>query len=157
MSIVKETTSKQKSDERRERSHQLTQKLVVERTGMLVLFCRLAGIESYTPENRPVKELLEEFCQILVDYIAAGHFALYERIIDGTERRREVSSLAAKLYPGIARTTDAALEFNDKYDRDDHRPMLENLPQELSLLGEQIAVRIELEDQLIAALASSAG
>ena len=152
MITVNETTSQEKSAERRAHSHELTQKLVAERTEMLVLFCRLAGIESYAPEIRPVKELLEEFCQILVDYISAGHFALYERIIDGTERRRDVASLAEQLYPAIAQTTDAALDFNDRYDRDDHRPMLENLPQELSQLGEQIAVRIELEDRLIAAL-----
>ena len=153
MITVNETTSQEKSAERRARSHELTQKLVAERTEMLVLFCRLAGIESYASEIRPVRELLEEFCQILVDYISAGHFALYERIVDGTERRRDVASLAEQLYPAIARTTDAALDFNDRYDRDDHRPMLENLPQELSQLGEQIAVRIELEDRLIAALA----
>ncbi len=152
MITVNETTSQEKSAERRAHSHELTQKLVAERTEMLVLFCRLAGIESYAPEIRPVKELLEEFCQILVDYISAGHFALYERIIDGTERRRDVASLAEQLYPAIAQTTDAALDFNDRYDRDDHRPMLENLSQELSQLGEQIAVRIELEDRLIAAL-----
>ena len=152
MITVNETTSQEKSAERRARSHELTQKLVAERTEMLVLFCRLAGIESYASEIRPVRELLEEFCQILVDYISAGHFALYERIIDGTERRRDVASLAEQLYPAIAETTDAALDFNDRYDRDDHRPMLENLPQELSQLGEQIAVRIELEDRLIAAL-----
>ena len=152
MITVNETTSQEKSAERRARSHELTQKLVAERVEMLVLFCRLAGIESYASEVRPVRELLEEFCQILVDYISAGHFALYERIVDGTERRRDVASLAEQLYPAIARTTDAALDFNDRYDRDDHRPMLENLPQELSQLGEQIAVRIELEDRLIAAI-----
>ncbi|MHB8347798.1 MAG: Rsd/AlgQ family anti-sigma factor [Acidiferrobacterales bacterium] len=155
MITVKEPSPDQKSAERRNRSLELTQKLITERTEMLVLFCRLAGIESYAPENRPVKQLLEEFCQILVDYISAGHFALYERIVEGNERRRGVAGLAEQLYPGIARTTDAALHFNDIYDRDDHREMLEHLPQELSQLGEQIAVRIELEDQLIAAIAQS--
>ncbi len=155
MMTVKETTQKRKVPERRGRSRELTDKLVAERTEMLVLFCRLAGIESYARDNRPVQELLDDFCQILVDYIAAGHFALYERIIDGTERRREVAVLAEKLYPAIARTTDVALEFNDKYDREDHLPVLDGLSEELSRLGEQIAVRIELEDQLIAAFASA--
>ena len=152
MITVKETTPKSKVPERRGRSQELTQKLVAERTEMLVLFCRLAGIESYASENRPVQELLEDFCQILVDYIAAGHFALYERIIDGTERRREVATLAEQLYPAIARTTDAALEFNDRYDCENHVAVLDGLSEELSRLGEQIAVRIELEDRLIAAI-----
>ncbi len=152
MTTVKPATSKQAAAERRGRSQDLMTKLVIERTQMLVLFCRLAGIESYSPENRPVQELLQEFCQILVDYIAAGHFALYERIIEGTERRREIVGLAESLYPRIAQTTDVALDFNDKYDCEEHCRVLDGLPQELSHLGEQIAARIELEDQLLGAL-----
>ncbi len=152
MSTVKPATSKQGAAERRGRSQELMTKLVAERTQMLVLFCRLAGIESYSPENKSVQELLQEFCQILVDYIAAGHFALYERIIEGTERRREIVGLAENLYPRIAQSTDAALDFNDKYDCDEHCRVLDGLPQELSRLGEQLAGRIELEDRLLAAL-----
>jgi len=153
MSTVKQAPSKDGPAERRGRSQELVTKLVTERTQMLVLFCRLAGIDSYSPENTPVQELLQEFCQILVDYIAAGHFALYERIIERTERRREVIGLAEGLYPRIAQTTDAALDFNDKYDCEDHCNVLDGLSRDLSRLGEQIATRIELEDALVAVFA----
>ena len=152
MSTVKQAPSKEAPAERRGRSRELVTKLVTERTQVLVLFCRLAGIESYTPENKPVRDLLEDFCQILVDYIAAGHFALYERIVERTERRRDIVQLAEDLYPRIALTTDAALDFNDKYDSENERQALEDLPSELSKLGEQIATRIELEDKLLAAM-----
>ncbi len=152
MSTVKQAPSKEAPAERRGRSRELVTKLVTERTQVLVLFCRLAGIESYSSENKPVRDLLEDFCQILVDYIAAGHFALYERIVERTERRRDIVQLAEDLYPRIAMTTDAALDFNDKYDSENERQALEDLPSELSKLGEQIATRIELEDKLLAAM-----
>lgn len=145
---------KQAARERRSRGQEITTKLVSERTEMLALFCRLAGIEPYTPESKSVQKTLQEFCQILVDYIAAGHFALYERIVEGTERRREIATMAEQLYPRIAETTDAALDFNDKYDCEDHCEALDSLAQDLSRLGEQLAARIELEDRLLVALGS---
>ena len=146
MSTVTQTTK-----ERRGRSRKLIDKMVAERTEMLVMFCRLAGVEPYTP-GKPVQKLLQEFCQILVDYIAAGHFALYERIVEGTERRRDVADLAARLYTRIADSTDVALDFNDKYDCEDHCTALDSLSSDMSRLGEELAARIELEDHLIQGL-----
>jgi len=137
--------------ERRSHSSDLVAKLINERTEMLATFCRLAGIEPYTAD-KPVQKLLQEFCQILVDYVAAGHFALYERIVEGKERRQEVADLAGEIYPRIADTTDAALDFNDKYDCEDHCTMLDALGTDLSQLGEELAVRIELEDRLLSAM-----
>lgn len=134
--------------ERRGGSQDLTSRLIAERTEMLATYCRLAGIEPYVAET-PVQKLLQEFCQILVDYVAAGHFALYERIVEGKERRQEVSRIAAEVYPRIAQTTDTALDFNDKYDCEDHCTALEALSSDLSRLGEELAIRIELEDRLL--------
>ena len=138
--------------ERRRGSQDMASKLISERTEMLTTFCRLAGIEPYTA-NKPVQKLLQEFCQILVDYVAAGHFALYERIVEGKERRRSVSDLAAEVYPRIAKTTDVALDFNDKYDCEDHCTALDSLAADLSHLGEELAARIDLEDRLLALMA----
>jgi regulator of sigma D len=126
-------------------------KLLVERGQMLILFCRTAGLEPYRSSG-PVQAVLQQFCQVLVDYIAAGHFALYGRILDGSERRQELLRLAEKLYPRISETTDVAVDFNDKYDCGDDCDIPESLADDLSRLGEQLALRIELEDQLIGAL-----
>jgi len=147
MTTLGSTTNAAK--ERRRGSQDMASKLISERTEMLVTFCRLAGIEPYTA-NKPVQKLLQEFCQILVDYVAAGHFALYERIVEGKERRRTVSDLAAEIYPRIAKTTDVALDFNDKYDCEDHCTALDSLSADLSHLGEEMALRIDLEDRLLA-------
>jgi regulator of sigma D len=146
------TTLSSATKERRGRSQDLVGKLVTERNDMLATFCQLAGIEPYTPDNRTVQEMLQEFCQILVDYVAAGHFALYERISEGKERRREVVRIAEEVYPRIMKSTDAALDFNDKYDCEDHCTDLSSLSADMSRLGEELALRIELEDKLLAAI-----
>jgi len=103
----------------------------------------------------PDRELLNEFCQVLVDYIAAGHFGLYERIVEGTERRRSVADLAVKLYPRIEETTQAALAFNEKYDADREDIDMSRLHEELSMLGEELTNRIEYEDQIIKKLSEA--
>ncbi|MBI3899095.1 MAG: Rsd/AlgQ family anti-sigma factor [Gammaproteobacteria bacterium] len=149
------TEADRRDDERRRGSQDSITKMVEERAQVLSLYCRLAGLEPYADgKHRPDQKMLQEFCQILVDYIAAGHFGLYERIINGTERRREVSTLAQELYPRIADTTSLALDFNDKYDCGDHCDFSEAFQADLSRLGEELAVRIDLEDKLIARLVS---
>jgi regulator of sigma D len=139
--------------ERRHGSQDLVGKLVAERTEMLATFCRLAGIEPYSANDKSVQTLLQEFCQILVDYVAAGHFAVYERILEGKERRQEVADIAAEVYARIAQSTDMALDFNDKYDCEDHCTALDSLSRDMSKLGEELALRIELEDKLLSAMA----
>ena len=147
------TVADQAQKERRANTERTIRQLQNERTEMLVLFCRVAGLEPFT-NDKPVRLVLQEFCQILIDYIATAHFGLYERVLSGNERRRAVAELAEKLYPKIAASTEVALNFNDKYDCEDHCEIHDTLWQDLSELGQALAARIELEDQLIAALAS---
>ncbi len=134
--------------DRRGGTRSLIGKMLSERQRMLVLFERLAGVEPYADEL-PNDALLQEFSQILVDYIATGHFGLYERITQGKERRRGIAKLAEELYPRIADTTQMAVKFNDVYERSNGKGISAELTQMLSKLGEGLAVRIELEDQLI--------
>ena len=130
----------------------MVKNLLAERQEMLVAFCRLAGLEPYAPD-KPVKRLLEEFCQLLMDYTAFSHFELYRRISEGDERRDQVRQVAERVSQMITDVTDSAVAFNDKYDAStDHALPMESLPQDLSDLGERLAVRLELEDQLVEAL-----
>lgn len=126
--------------------------MVAERVEVLALYWRLAGLDPFadTRQREPAQKLLQDFCQLLVDYIAAGHFSLYERIVNGTERRRELATIAQDLYPRIGDTTTVALDFNDKYDCGDNFEITEAFKTDLSRLGEELAVRIDLEDKLIA-------
>ena len=129
----------------------MVKNLLAERQEVLVAYCRLAGLEPYTLD-KPVRRRLEEFCQLLMDYIAFGHFEIYRRISEGNERRSGVLKVARTVYPKIADTTSQAVAFNDRYDASDHPLNLETLPHDLSRLGEHLAIRMELEDQLVGTL-----
>jgi|JYMV01.1.fsa_nt_gi regulator of sigma D len=144
-------THTQDSRERRSQTQELIGHLVTERQQMLVQYAGLAGLDPYT-ENKPVFTRLQDFCQILVDYMASGHFGLYQRISDGKERRRAVIDIAEKLYPKIAKTTEDAVAFNDYFDTPSDTKRINDLSHHLSQLGETLATRIELEDRLITTL-----
>lgn len=143
--------------ERRARLHNTIESLVKLRQEVVVSYCQLSGISSFAAREvekpRVEADQLRSFCQIMVDYTAMGHFEVYQRIIEGKERRRAVKDVAAEVYPAIAETTDYLVDFNDKYDAfegtDDD---VEMLAGDLSRLGEIIAVRGELEDQILTAL-----
>ncbi len=139
--------------ERRGETRTSVRKLVEDRQEMLVLFCRLAGLKPYSA-NRSAADLLREFLQRLVDYMALGHFSIYRRIAEDQERRNTVLEVAMSLYPDILRTTEATINFNDKYTGREEIGDTGKLQQDLSGLGETLATRIELEDRLIQALLS---
>ncbi|MCB1860152.1 MAG: Rsd/AlgQ family anti-sigma factor [Chromatiaceae bacterium] len=137
--------------ERRIRTRVMVDKWLAERQEMLVLYCQLAGLEPYTPE-RSSKDLLRRFCQVLVDYIAFGHFEVYNRISQGDERRTRVLQVAEEVYPKIAEVAEISVAFNDKYDTENHEQAMDQLDEDLSMLGVQLASRIELEDRVVKAL-----
>ena len=106
-------------------------------------------MRPFSPD-RESQLLLQEFCEAIVDYTASAHFQLYRFIEDGTERRSDISKLAANVYPQITDVTKIILAFNEKYDdSDDKSNDLSELSDDLSQLGEVLADRILLEDQLI--------
>jgi len=133
--------------ERRQQSYELIAKLQNERQKVLSLYCNFAGLKPFSA-NDAVKSLLTQFSQILVDYVSLGHFGVYERLLAGTERRSRVLSVAKDIYPEFSLTTDAAISFNDKYDNVEKIDVFEDLEQDLSVLGENLAKRIDLEDRL---------
>ncbi|MBX2836663.1 MAG: sigma D regulator, partial [Gammaproteobacteria bacterium] len=105
--------------ERRERLHNTISSLVKLRQEMVVAYCQLAGVSSFDrrdlEKHNVQAEELRSFCQVMVDYTAMGHFEVYQRIIEGKERRRAVNEVAVDVYPAIAETTDYLVDFNDKY------------------------------------------
>jgi regulator of sigma D len=147
------TMSEQRKTERRGRTQEMVRKLLDERQEMLLMFCRVAGLEPFK-NSTPSVDVLQEFCQVLVDYSAFGHFEIYERIVAGRERRGQVVEVAREVYPRIAEASEVAVEFNDKYDASDHPLDLQQLERDLGNLGEELAVRIEMEDHIIQALTS---
>ncbi len=148
-------TTSEAPNERRARTRKEIKQLIEERNSVLSQYYNLAKhTEDPDHDLNSTTELLEEFCQELVDYMATGHFEIYRRIEDGNERRDEITSLADRIMPRINNTTQVAIAFNDLYD--DTTNINDNaykqLPNYLAKLGEELATRIELEDQFINAI-----
>ncbi len=137
--------------ERREQSIEQLKTLLKTRTQTLSLFSELAGKRPFKPEPA-VQELLQTFCESLVDYTASAHFQLYRHIQSGSERRHNVREIAEQVYRRIADTTAHILDFNDRYDCEDHCGDLSCLADDLSRLGETLADRINLEDRIISVM-----
>lgn len=134
-------------------SHSVIDKWLEERKDMLSKYCKLSGLPPFKKQTLPTPEQVRSFCNILVDYISAGHFEIYERIVQECETHGEDSlALARQLYPKISETTELFLEFNDKYSLAEGDESFENLDKHLSKLGEMLSHRIELEDKLIETL-----
>ena len=84
-----------------------------------------------------------------MDYASTGHFELYDKILEecapSSKDEQSVQDITSK----IKASTDTALSFNDSYaelsDNDDMADFVKNL----TVLGEQLEERFELEDQLL--------
>jgi regulator of sigma D len=147
---IKEVAEKiaNENDRRSRISHTITE-LLGERQDVLVGFCELAALEASGAPLGDILHKLKRFNQMLVDYTALGHFELFQRIIDGSERRESIRAIAEDIYPIIARTTNFFVEFNDKYEGADDPDSIIPLAGDLSLIGEAMASRIEMEDRLL--------
>ena len=136
-------------DNRRTRQTHTINNLLQERQQVLVSMCELAELESRDVSPGTVIHNLRNFNQKLVDYTALGHFEIYERIVEGKERRGNIKMVADRVYPLISGTTQLFVDFNDKYDGADEEESLTDLYRDLSSIGEAMAERIESEDMLL--------
>ncbi|MGB1885443.1 MAG: Rsd/AlgQ family anti-sigma factor, partial [Gammaproteobacteria bacterium] len=125
----------------RPRSKKLIEDMLQERQQMLVLLWELSKFDFKTVDET-INDILEDFQEILVDYIASGHFGLYQRIAEGTERRSAVVETARATYPRIARSTELAVEFTERYENAEPELLEAKLANDLSLLGEAVTTRI---------------
>ena len=153
------TAAKQPPPDRRARTRKEIKQLIAERNNVLSQYYNLAShADQYPENNEETMELLQEFCQDMVDYLATGHFEIYRRIEEKEERRTEIVQLANQIFDRIAVTTAVAVAFNDLYDTSEgfNPDVLNQLPEQLSKLGEELATRIDLEDRFINTLLSTA-
>ena len=125
-----------------------------ERQQLLVQYCALSGLESANMTEDLRGDKLKELCQILVDYVSAGHFEVYDQLIkEGREfQDKEALKEAGGLYNTIDKTTEKLLDFNDKYQETDD---LSSIDPDLSRLGETLETRFAAEDRMIAVLHTS--
>jgi regulator of sigma D len=125
-----------------------------ERQEMLVSYCALSTIDTFSEDNSDHRQRVRHFCQILMDYISAGHFEVYDQLIkEGRDfGDKDALKAAAKPYTAIDTTTEKLLDFNDKYQETDD---MSSLAADLSSTGQQLASRFEAEDEMISILHDS--
>ena len=130
--------------------HRLVDRWLNIRKHLLVAYYNLVGLkpgkESFMRLN---EKALDDFCQRLVDYLSAGHFSIYERIIHKMEGDSPLLN-ATKIWPQLDANTQLIMDFYDStlenaIDQDN----CYEFQQALSDIGEALEARFRLEDQLI--------
>lgn len=129
--------------------HKLIDGWLTERQSLIVLYCHLSSSKPLSDEE-PLPQLIHQFCEVMMDYCSAGHFEVYQQLlIEAAEYDDGGVELASKLVPKIDAITTNCVDFNDTYDKNCSFERLSLLPNDLSVLGEKLEERFELEDQLI--------
>ncbi|MCL5042707.1 MAG: sigma D regulator [Gammaproteobacteria bacterium] len=131
--------------------HQLIDRWLAERKELIQHYSALR--ERAQPGDQPDRPR-SEFCNVLVDYLSAGHFEIYSQLIREAEDFKDDRGLELinQLYPRIEVTTQEALGFNDSYGHIADTADEQELQQELQQLGAMLHERFELEDCLIEVL-----
>ncbi len=137
--------------ERRTQSRKIIESLISSRTETLAQY---KDVMSYQPfeMNDTLQEVLEDFCESMVDYSAKAHFNLYNYLDEKKERRQSVLKIADSVYPELVDNTQKILDFHDTFNSDVSAMNCGKLESCLSSVGELLADRINLEDDVIAAL-----
>ncbi|MBR9867569.1 MAG: sigma D regulator [Oceanospirillales bacterium] len=102
--------------------------------------------------HETLNDKIQEFCQLMMDYISSGHFEVYEQLLkQGSEFNDGSLEQAQELFPKIQASTDIALDFNDIYSDFEGATLQEmyDLTCQLSSLGEALEERFSLEDTMI--------
>lgn len=131
-------------DPKWEKTDHLIDQWLQERQKLLVLFNQLCALAPFKPQEATAAPLTH-FCQILIDYVSAGQFEVFEKIFEANEQTGS-PSLDKESLLALFRTTMSALKFSDHYQK---TAEYSDLSRALSNLGEQIAERMEIEDRLI--------
>lgn len=137
--------------DRRVQSRTIIESLIESRTETLAQY---KEVMSYKPfeMNDTLQEVLEDFCESMVDYSAKAHFNLYNYLENNKERRQSVLKIADSVYPELVDNTQKILDFNDRYNSDATSLDCDKLEHFLNSVGEILADRINLEDDVISAL-----
>lgn len=125
-----------------------------ERQELLVVYCALSNQGNFEETSLSDQSQIKKLCQVLVDYVSAGHFEVYNQLIREGKDFGDKNGLreGAELYQVIDKITEAMLDFNDKYQETDD---LNQFSQDLSAVGQMLETRFTAEDQMINVLHTS--
>jgi regulator of sigma D len=119
-----------------------------------VKYCELTEVTDFLDPKNNYDAELQQFCEIMVDYVSVGHFEVFEQITKEAEIFGNDQGLdkSPELIDKIQTTTELILDFNDKYITAED---LDALIIDLAALGETFVQRFADEDVLIDLLHST--
>ena len=129
--------------------HDIIDRLLAERRALVEACQPLKEKKHLTPKDTPD---IQSLCELLMDYVSAGHFTLYEQLALEAQEFGDDSALQMlkSLLPEIESSTQLAIEFNDKFDNTDHcDQQLTDFPISIQALSLVMAERFQFEDKLI--------
>lgn len=110
----------------------------------------LCRLRPFTQTQRStLLEAIQMFCDHLVDYTAWWHFGFFEKMSEIIEQEKHpVRDAYHQMLLILIKSTQAILDFNDKYQANDN---LTTFDKDLSRLAEWMAQRLEWEDKALLA------
>ena len=130
--------------------HELIDRWLGERQDLVT---ELVGLGKGVEPGKEGVEVLKGFCQVMLDYVSAWHFGVYEQLLIEAREFNDQRGLevASQIQPRIAAITAEVVAFNDRCPsgRCASDPAL---AEELQHLGQLFCERFELEDCLIEVL-----
>ncbi len=143
--------------DRRVQSRNIIESLIESRTQTLSHYKEIMSYHPFSMDDT-LQEVLEDFCESMVDYTAKAHFNLYAHLEDKKERRKSVLKIADTVYPELVDNTQKILDFHDMYNSDVAVTIdADKIEHCLNSVGELLADRITLEDDIISAILSVDG
>lgn len=141
-----------------QRVEALVQRWLTERQALIVLLLALGDEARRALDPTPLPERLQAFCEILMDYVSAGHFEIYDELLAEAEARQSRHLAAGQsLLSQLQASTDAAIRFNDIFEGPADADALAHLSHELNELGQVLEERFACEDRMIALLHERSG
>ncbi|PCS23915.1 sigma D regulator [Candidatus Enterovibrio escicola] len=127
------------------------------RQQLLVEYSKVAGLVGDYKKHLPSEDKLNHFCGALVDYISAGHFKIYDMVMERWQSTGfTTNSDIDALYARIIETTEPLLNFDDKYSNAElNENNFAGFDNDVSTIGEIIELRFEQEDMLIQLITDS--
>jgi len=128
--------------------HQLIDRWLSERRELLVSFSRLS--QALHDKGKVTTTRVEEFRELLVDYLSAGHFEIFEQLMHEAKafEDQEALKLLDTTLPWLHESTQQLMQ-----DEEHLAPLsLADLEKTLGHTGELLAERFEQEDLLIGKL-----
>lgn len=131
-------------------NNQVMDQWLEQRQELIKTYCDLVNFSLQHTDTQFSSDEVKPFCEILIDYLSAGHFKIYNMVMDDWDKIGYVPTNEMDLtYISLKKTTDIMLEFNDRYA--DATEAIEGrvFAFDVSELGKTLDDRFEIEDHLI--------